>query len=132
MIRLKLQMFAKSASQMAAYRKSKAMSKYANSGSESRSSGGGSSQAPSSTPTTRKAQDVTVGRINKASEISSRETYTLYRVGGANNEKEVEYKDKTGSELRDDIAHEKLEYNRKEKVWVSKKGYKYAIRKKKK
>ena len=128
MIRLNLQMFAKSASQMAAYRKSIAMSKYAN---ESSNKNSGNSQTQSTTQSTRKTVDITVGRISKASDISSREKYTLYRVGGTNNEKEVEYKDKSGSELRDDIAHEKLEYDRKEKVWVSRKGYKYAIRKKK-
>ena len=79
-----------------------------------------------------KPNNISAGRILKEDDISSKESYTLYRIvetkdGG---QREVEYKTKPGAELREDIAYERLDFNRKEKVWVSKKGNKYAIRKK--
>lgn len=96
------------------------------------SSGGGGGTNAGSQSTTKKdvGKSIAEGRINSASNISSSETYTLFRVSGENNEKELMYKDKSGRDIRDDIAYEKLTFNRKEKVWVSKKGFKYVIRKK--
>lgn len=58
--------------------------------------------------------------------IESKAKYTLYQVV---NGKEHEYGDRDGAYIRDQIAYEKLVYNSKEKVYVSKKGIKYRIRK---
>ena len=62
--------------------------------------------------------------ITSASQLKSRESYDIY------DSKTNKYiKTSLGDKLRDSIAHETLSYDKKNKVWVTKKG-KYIVRKK--
>lgn len=72
----------------------------------------------------KKNVSATSNVVTSANQLSSRETYTVYRVKDG---KEYEDKTRTGHELRDKIADGVLEYDKKLGVWVTKKG-RYIIR----
>lgn len=129
MIRLSLQLFAKSASYMRAYRKSRAIQKQAIEAPKAESSNR-NNQVQQIAPAKTSASSHLIGRLS-LDDIRRRETYTLYRVGGERNEIEREFGDRTGDQIRDSVAHEKLKYDKRRGVWVSAKGLKYIIRKKK-
>ena len=109
LIKLDLQMFAKTSSQMKQYRKSIAISKY---------------QTTSSTGSSQVKQTPVVKTKGEAvARVSKQETYEIYRVA---NGKEEYKKDQTG-----DVILEKMYWNANINSWVSKdKGYKYKIRRK--
>ena len=73
----------------------------------------------------KKSVPVQVSNV-RPDNIESKAKYTLYQIV---NGREHEYGDRDGATLREQIAYEKLVYNSKEKVYVSKKGIKYRIRK---
>ena len=100
MIRLNLQMFAKTASYMRAYRKSKAIQKQALEATKasSNSESGRADQTQQTASSRGSALSRATGRLS-LNDISSRETYTLYRVGGEHNEIEKEYGDRTGKQI---------------------------------
>lgn len=123
MIRVVLQMFAKSASEMQAYRKSKAASKYNSPASSTNLHDNMSKPANRQEEERKKEEAKTAARtVTSSSQIVSRETYEIY-----NAETNERIKESPGSKLRDSIAHETLKYDKKEKAWVTKKG-KYIIR----
>ena len=128
MIRINLQMFAKSSSQMQAYRKSIAMSKYSH-------GGGKSQQEQSSGPNEKRVQErqperrTTVSNavnVTSVNSIKSRENYVLYQIDDKGNERE--YGTRSGAQLRDSIADEKLTLDKKTKTWRTSK-HRYIIRK---
>ena len=76
--------------------------------------------------TEKKRQSSTPATI-KPDQISSRSEYVLYQVI---NGKEHYYGDRTGAKLRDLISHDDMVWKSKEKMYESRKGKKYRIRKK--
>ena len=125
MIRVVLQMFAKSTSEMQAYRKSKAASKYNSPAGSTNLHDNMSKPANRQEEERKKAEAETAARtVTSSSQIVSRETYEIY-----NAETNEWVKESSGSKLRDSIAHETLRYDKKTKSWVTKKG-KYIIRRK--
>ena len=63
----------------------------------------------------------------KPDQISSREEYVLYQVV---NGVEHYYGDRSGAKLRDLISHDDMVWKSKEKMYESRKGKQYRIRRK--
>ena len=119
MTKLNLQFFAKSSSQQTEYRKKKAILKRAY---EAQHEG-----LKNREPTSKNGFEKTGAREPgvRQDQINRNEEYVLYQIV---NGKEHEYGTRSGAKLRDLIAHEDLVY--KNKVYQSRKGIKYIIRRK--
>lgn len=119
MIKLDIQLFAKSASQMRQYRKTKLISKYAREAKEQPKSKDQDKKTESDNKRT-KGEAVTA--------VSTREVYELYRI--ENGKETPVIRDgaivtRTGAEILN-----KMTFNKTRGVWVSKaKGLKYRVRK---
>ena len=118
MTKLDLQLFAKTSSQMQQYRKSKAISKYAQ-----------EAQAPKETKEEEPKQTKKRTQGEVVTAVSMREVYQVYKI---ENGKEVpvmrdgQIVTRTGQQIMD-----KMIYNKQRGAWISKdKGRKYRIRKK--
>ena len=122
---------AKSASQQQALRASKQVSKQSFTPDQPRGlatrhyGSAGSSNIQTTAPTSRSSAS-SVNNLRPSS-IASRETYVLYQITKSG---EAKFGERSGADLRNSIAYNKLTYDSKRKVYVSKQGKLYRIRKK--
>ena len=108
MMKLNLQQFAKTASQMIAYRKSKGITK-------------------SSMPGQPAKHDhsFAAGRV---SEINRKKNYVVYEVKDANDSNERNPKKASGASLWNMMAYNKIKYNKRKRVWIGSNKKTYVIR----
>lgn len=108
MIKLNLQMFAKTLSQTYHYREIKHVQKESMPGKPA-----------------KRDNSFLEGRVT---EFSGKKTYIMYEVNDADDKNEKPFKRATGSALRDLESHDKIKLNKRKRVWVSKSNKMYVIR----